>query len=207
MIVYNDEERGITIPNGIGNVEVIKETQDLTGYATEEWVENNFASNSDVDDEIGKLESSLQGEIDKKQPKGNYVAINENTAMVEGNIVATETIVGKLIAAEDGVISSEYLFDLNNRIELKNDKIQLVKETGERTIRNNLATEKWIEDKGYSKVMELSQEEYDAITPEDDVIYVITDAESVDIAQYATQEYVDNKLGDIETILDNIIGL
>ena len=35
----------------------------------------------------------------------------------------------------------------------------------------------------------------------------MTDAESVDIAQYATQEYVDNKLGDIETILDNIIGL
>lgn len=164
MILYNDEERGITIPNGIGNVEVIKETQDLTGYATEEWVENNFASNSDVDDEIGKLESSLQGEIDKKQPKGEYLTSIPDEYVTENEF---KTINGESILGD-----------------------------GDITIAGNNAN-----------IIEITQEEFDNITPESNTIYVITDAESIDIAQYATQEYVDNKLGDIETILDNIIGL
>jgi len=45
-------------------------------YATQNWVESNFATNSDVDDEIGKLEASLEGQIRQKQPIGDYATVD-----------------------------------------------------------------------------------------------------------------------------------
>ena len=125
----------------------------LEEYATEEWVENNFATNGDVDDEIGKLENSLQFQIDSKQPKGDYISENE-----------LKTINGQSILGD-----------------------------GDITVAGG-------------KIIEITQAEYDDITPEPDAIYVVTDAESVDITQYATLEYVNDLIGDIDKILDEIIG-
>lgn len=74
---------------------------------------------------------------------------------------------------------------------------------------------------GNANIVELTQDEYDNLEEKDEnTIYVITDAPAIDTPDtsifitesellemgYATQGYVDEKLGDIETILNNIIG-
>ena len=64
-------------PNSGGGIDEEELNKYLEEYATEEWVENNFATNGDVDDEIGKLENSLQFQIYSKQPKGYYISENE----------------------------------------------------------------------------------------------------------------------------------
>lgn len=77
-------------------------------------------------------------------------------------------------------------------------------------------------------IVELTKVEYDSLKANGNLdetkIYLITDStialktingESlvgvgdiiINMEQYVTQEYVDSKLGDIETILDNIIGV
>lgn len=295
MIVYNDEDREITIPNGIGNIDINITQADLTGYATEEWVENNFASNSDVDDEIGKLENSLQLQIDSKQPnwgadrfesgyiqnRTHYVyGEKESISVNVTNTRAGETLIGGLSAGnivrienvtdenansmplyvymnrgdrftlplngpsvdcaivivdnalaivqnkdsygidnvlqfdvytgikrlDDFYLSPNVAFksDLNEQLNTKQNT--LVSGENIKTINGeSIVGDGNLSIKG-GNVVELTQEEFDNITPEANTIYVITDAEGVDINNYATQKYVDNKLGDIETILDNIIG-
>lgn len=74
---------------------------------------------------------------------------------------------------------------------------------------------------GSTNIIELTQEEYDNLEEKDEnTIYVITDAPVIDTPDtsifitesellemgYATQGYVDEKLGNIETVLDSIIG-
>lgn len=74
---------------------------------------------------------------------------------------------------------------------------------------------------GSTNIIELTQEEYDNLEEKDEnTLYIITDAPAIDTPDtsifitenellemgYATQGYVDEKLGDIETILNNIIG-
>jgi hypothetical protein len=74
---------------------------------------------------------------------------------------------------------------------------------------------------GNANIVELTQDEYDNLEEKDEnTIYVITDAPAIDTPDtsifitesellemgYATQGYVDEKLGNIETILNNIIG-
>ena len=56
---------------------------------------------------------------------------------------------------------------------------------------------------GTSEHQNITQAEYDALTPEQkqaDIVYFITDAEVV----YATTAYVDEKIGNINTILESI---
>lgn len=60
---------------------------------------------------------------------------------------------------------------------------------------------------GGANVVELTQEEYDNLGYKDsNTFYVITDAPAVDTSDFATKTDLSNALGDIETILDNIIG-
>lgn len=60
---------------------------------------------------------------------------------------------------------------------------------------------------GNANIVELTQAEYDALVEkEEGTIYIITDAPAIDISQFATKTDLSNALGDIETILDNIIG-
>lgn len=62
-------------------------------------------------------------------------------------------------------------------------------------------------DGGGANVVELTQEEYDNLGYKDsNTFYVITDAPAVDTSDFATKTDLSNALGDIETILDNIIG-
>ena len=56
---------------------------------------------------------------------------------------------------------------------------------------------------GTSEHQNITQAEYDALTPEQkqaDIVYFITDADVV----YATTAYVDEKIGNINTILESI---
>lgn len=63
---------------------------------------------------------------------------------------------------------------------------------------------------GSTNIIELTQEEYDNLEEKDEnTIYVITDAPAIDIPDtsvFATKEELDEKIGDIETVLDSIIG-
>lgn len=62
-------------------------------------------------------------------------------------------------------------------------------------------------DGGGVNVVELTQEEYDNLGYKDsNTFYVITDAPAIDTSEFATKTDLSNALGDIETILDNIIG-
>lgn len=56
---------------------------------------------------------------------------------------------------------------------------------------------------GSGNIVELTQSEYDSITPEPDTLYVITDAPEIEVA---TKSYVDEQIGDINSVLENIIG-
>lgn len=78
------------------------------------------------------------------------------------------------------------------------------------------ATEQWVNDKGYIKeipdeyvtetelndalanvgngnIVELTQSEYDNITPEDDTLYVISDAPAVDTSEFITESELNSK--------------
>jgi hypothetical protein len=61
-----------------------------------------------------------------------------------------------------------------------------------------------------TNIIELTQEEYDNLEEKDgNTIYVITDAPAIDIPDtsvFATKAELEEKIGDIETILDSIIG-
>ena len=60
---------------------------------------------------------------------------------------------------------------------------------------------------GGTNIVELTQEEYDNLWDKDsNTLYVITDAPAVDTSEFATKNDLSNALGDIETVLDNIIG-
>lgn len=62
-------------------------------------------------------------------------------------------------------------------------------------------------DGGGANIVELTQEEYDNLWDKDsNTLYVITDAPAIDTSDFATKTDLSNALGDIETILDNIIG-
>ena len=56
----------------------------------------------------------------------------------------------------------------------------------------------------------LTQEEYNALTNEEkndeSKLYIITDADEVDISSYATKAYVDNLIGDVGALLDTLNG-
>lgn len=62
---------------------------------------------------------------------------------------------------------------------------------------------------GNGNIVELTQSEYNSITPESDTLYVISDAPAVEIpdtSEFATVTYVDEQIGDINSVLENIIG-
>ena len=59
---------------------------------------------------------------------------------------------------------------------------------------------------GNGNIVELTQEEYNNITPEPDTLYVISDAPAVDTSEFATVTYVNEQIGNINNVLENIIG-
>lgn len=159
---------------------------------------NNIKSTSEGSDAIYVTDIELEAGLSKKQDtlvSGKSIkTINNESLLGEGNI---EVVVD--------------LSDYATKEEVGKKQDQLVSTQNIKTINgNDILGEGNIEVKagGIANIIYLTQEEYDEIVPEQDVLYVITDAESIipDTSIFATQNYVDEKIGDIEAVLDGIIG-
>ena len=173
--------------------------------------------------------------IIKNKGKNNPIYIpRNNIKATEGSNVIYVTDVqleAELLKKQDTLVSGESIKTINNesllgegnidvvvdlsdyatKEEVEKKQDQLVSTQNIKTINgNDILGEGNIEVKagGIANIIYLTQEEYDGIVPEQDVLYVITDAESTipDTSIFATQNYVDEKIGDIETVLDGIIG-
>lgn len=153
-----------------------------TDYATKQWVENNFATDGDVNDEIGKLESSLQAEINSKQPKGDYL-----TSIPSEYVTETE------LNDRGYATKSEIPTVPTKTSELTNDSGFLT------SVPSEYITESELNDKGYLTSVPT---EYITETELNDKGYITNSA----LSGYATETYVNNQIGDINTILEQIIG-
>ena len=186
-----------------------------SNYATQTWVENNFATNSDVDDEIGKLDSSLTSKINQKQDTlvsgENIKTINGNSLLGSGDIVvegggssniveltqAEYDALGDNVDADtlylisDATISANYK-TINGESILGEGNIEI---SGGTTDLSDYYTKTECDGKFQLKGNYLTSipSEY------------VTDTELTNKG-YATTTYVDTQIGNINTILENIIG-
>ena len=160
-------------------VKAVKTWVNQQGYTTEEWVSNQ-----------GYLteHQSLAGYATEEWVESkNYLTQHQDISGKQDKIEDLETIRS---GAAKGATAIQEVKTING---------QTIVGSGNITIEGGSGG-------GNANIVELTQSEYDAITPDADTIYVISDAPAVDSSDFATVEYVDTKIGDIETILDNIIG-
>ena len=166
---------------GEGDI-TIEASVDLTGYATEQWVEEQeYAPLSDV--------NNLAMVVSGKQ-----------STITDLDEIRTGAELGKTAIQE---IPEEYITETE-----LNDALA------------NIGG-------GNGNIVELTQEEYDNITPDEETLYLISDVApkenlktingesiigtgdikiDVDLTGYATTAYVDEQLGNVNNILENIIG-
>lgn len=158
-------------------VNAVKTWVNQQGYATEGWVNNQ-----------GYLteHQSLEGYATEEWVEGKkYLTQHQDISGKQDEIKDLETIRS---GAAKGATAIQAVKTINGQSIVGSGNITI--EGGE----------------GNANIVELTQREYDNITPDADTIYVISDAPAVDSSDFATVEYVDTKIGDIETILDSIIG-
>ena len=197
---------------------------DLEGYATEQWVENNFATNDDVNDEIGKLENSLQYQIDNKQPKGNYLTeipseyvteeeLNDAIAGLGGG----ESIAYLIIKENASTNTYSYIGgsfeDVVNAYN-NNKPYFIYVPNGAGTNYYSLAettiiTDTYIQCLSFTHTGYTHTWRYWRLYPTSATLYsemTYEYATKSDLSKYSTTSYVDNQIGNINTILENIIG-
>ena len=235
----------------LSNVEV-----DLTGYATEQWVDEKgylkeipeeyvtdielsnknyvdtsylntelegYAKQSYVDDALanvgnGNIVELTQSEYNGITPEPDTLYVISDAPSIElpdtSNFVDKETL--------------NYEIDAIN-ISLSQKQDTLVSGVNIKTINGNdiLGSGDIIIEGGNGNIVELTQSEYNAIIPDSDTLYLISDSSinttlktingesiigegdikiEVDLSNYYTKEEMDNTIGDISTALDNIIG-
>ena len=231
----------------LSNVEV-----DLTGYATEQWVDDKgylkdipseyiteteladknyvdtsylntelevYAKQSYVDDALanvgnGNIVELTQDEYNSITPEPDTLYVISDAPAVE--IPDTSTFVDKE--------TLNYEIDaINNSLSQKQDT--LASGVNIKTINGNdiLGEGDIIIEGGSGNIVELTQSEYNAIIPDSDTLYLITDSNinttlktingesiigegDVDLTDYATTAYVDEQIGNINSVLENIIG-
>lgn len=184
-----------------------------------------------------------KGETDNKyQPKGNYL-----TSIPEEYVTDSE-LTEKGYATEQWVDDKGYLKEIPEEyvtdIELANKNY--VDTSYLNTELEGYAKQSYVDDAianvggGNGNIVELTQEEYDNITPDEETLYLISDVapkenlktingesiigkgdivieSNVDLTGYATEQwvndkgyaklsYVDEQLGNVNNILENIIG-
>lgn len=236
----------------LSNVEV-----DLTGYATEQWVDDKgylkeipeeyvtdielanknyvdtsylntelegYAKQSYVDDAIanvgnGNIVELTQSEYNGITPEPDTLYVISDAPAVEipdtSNFVDKETLTYEIDAInialnqkQDTLVSGQNIKTINN---------QSIVGSGDIIIESG------------GNIVELTQEEYNAIIPDSDTLYLISDSNiyttlktingesiigegdikveaSVDLSGYATTAYVDEQIGDINSVLENIIS-
>lgn len=194
------KKNGLKTINGqsvVGEGNIIIESSDMKGYLTVEEFNNiidEYATTEEVKavktwvNQQGYLteHQSLEGYATEEWVEGkNYLTQHQDISGKQDEIKDLETIRS---GAAKGATAIQEVKTINGQSIVGSGNITI--EGGE----------------GNANIVELTQSEYDNITPDADTIYVISDAPAVDTSDFATVEYVDNKIGDIETILDNIIG-
>ena len=202
------------------------------------YVNNTYVTNDELTEVLDEYvtDSELSEVLDTKQATlvsgENIKTINGNSILGEGNIEIDVDLDSK----QDKLVSGTNIKTINNTSLLGYGNIavqpSLVSGTNIKTINGNsiLGSGDIIIEGGNGNIVELTQSEYNSITPEDDTLYVISDAPAVvipDVSNFVdkdtltyeidainltlTQNYytkndIDVMIGDIETILDNIIG-
>lgn len=158
-----------------------------SNYTTQTWVENNFVTNSDVNDEIGKLDSSLTSKINQKQDTlvsgENIKTINGNSLLGSGDIIiegGSSSNIVELTQAEYDALGDN----------VDADTLYLISDA---TISANYKTINGESILGEGNIEISVPDEY------------VTDTELTNKG-YATTTYVDTQIGNINTILENIIG-
>lgn len=247
----------------------IKIDVDLDGYATEQWVDDKgylkeipeeyvtdielanknyvdtsylntelegYAKQSYVDDAIanvgnGNIVELTQEEYNNTTPEPDTLYVISDAPAVEipdtSNFVDKETLTYEIDAInnslsqkQDTLVSGQNIKTINN---------QSIVGSGNITIEG-----------GSGNIVELTQSEYNAIIPDSDTLYLISDSSinttlktingesiigegdikveaSVDLTGYATEQwvedkgyaklsYVDEQIGNINNVLENIIG-
>jgi hypothetical protein len=235
----------------LSNVEV-----DLTGYATEQWVDDKGYLKEIPEEYITETELADKNYVDKSYLNGELEGyaklsyVDDAIANVgNGNIVELtqeeynnitpqpDTLYVITDAPEIEIPDTSTFVDketlnyeidaINNSLSQKQEK--LVSGENIKTINGNdiLGEGDIIIEGGNGNIVELTQEEYNSIIPDSDTLYLISDSNiyktlktingesiigegdikiDVDLTGYATTAYVDEQIGDINSVLENIIG-
>ena len=166
---------------------------------------------STLNSSVNKVETKIQKKQDKLVSGTNIKTINNESILGSGNIeVKGKEHVSLTYAEWEALPYDEQMSDKVYLIKDAENVYQapLVSGTNIKTINgNSILGEGNIEIQGggggTSEHQNITQAEYDALTPEQkqaDIVYFITDADVV----YATTAYVDEKIGNINTILESI---
>lgn len=194
------KKNGLKTINGqsvVGEGNIIIESSDMKGYLTVEEF-NNIIDEYATTEEVKAVKTwvNQQGFLTEHQSLEGYAT----EEWVEGKKYLTQhqDISGKQDEIKDlETIRSGAAKGATAIQEVKTINGQSIVGSGNITIEGG---------EGNANIVELTQREYDNITPDADTIYVISDAPAVDSSDFATVEYVDTMIGDIETILNSIIG-
>ena len=172
------------------------ETQ-LGGY--DEYAHQVFAQISDIPDvsnfvTSADVETQITGNLSAYTPTSGFATINGSGITDGGNLVIQGG--GSSYTAGDGIDITNDVISVTGRQET------LVSGTNIKTINNQSLLGSGNIDiqggGGNANIIELTQQEYDALTAyTEDALYVITDAEEVDLNDYATS-------ADLATKVDKI---
>ena len=168
---------------------------------------------STLNSSVNKVETNIRKKQDKLVSGTNIKTINNESILGNGNIeIKGKEHVSLTYAEWEALSYDEQMADKVYLIKDAENVYQapLVSGTNIKTINgNSILGEGNIEIQGggggggTSEHQNITQAEYDALTPEQkqaDIVYFITDADVV----YATTAYVDEKIGNINTILESI---
>ena len=143
---------------GAGNIKI--EEPDLTGYATEEWVKDqDYATNSDVDefvgDRVGQVQSQIYAKQDKLVSGQNIKTINGKSILGNGDIV----IEG---GADSYVLlyPQHYSIEITNQVDWTSEFEEYPYEGSERQAHNKEVIQKLIAGEVKSLYLQVMREEW-----------------------------------------------
>ena len=200
---------------------------DLTGYATETWVSNQgyltehqslagYALKSEIPDVSGyALKTEIpsltgyatetwvesKGYLTEHQSLADY-ALKSEIPDVSGYALKTE------IPSLDGYVQETNLKTINGESIVGSGNITIQATGGvteEWVTSQGYATETWVSNQGYLTEHQ-SLAGYALKSEIPDVSGYALKTEIPDVTGYATQTYVDNKIGQIDTLLDQMLG-
>ena len=169
------------------------EIPSLTGYATETWVESKgYALKSEVPSLTGYATETWvesKGYLTEHQSLENY-ALKSEIPDVSGYALKTE------IPSLDGYVQGSNLKTINGESIVGSGNITIQATGG--------VTEEWVNSKGYATETWVSNQGY--LTEHQSLADYALKSEIPSLTGYATQTYVDNKIGQIDTLLDQMLG-